>query len=33
MNDHPDLMALLRGELSHAGVTEVGDHLDRCEEC
>jgi hypothetical protein len=33
MNDHPDLMALLRGELSNAEVTEVADHLDRCEEC
>ena len=33
MNDHPDLVALLRGELSHADVTEVGDHLDCCDEC
>jgi hypothetical protein len=33
MNDHPDLTALLRGELSNAHVTEVADHLDRCEEC
>jgi len=33
MNDHPDLMALLRGELSNAQVTEAADHLDRCEEC
>jgi hypothetical protein len=33
MNDHPDLTALLRGELSNAGVTEVADHLDGCEEC
>lgn len=33
MNDHADLMALLRGELSNAHVTEVADHLDHCEEC
>jgi hypothetical protein len=33
MSDHPDLMALLRGELSNADVTEVADHLDHCEEC
>jgi hypothetical protein len=33
MNDHPDLMALLRGELSNAQVTEVADHLDGCAEC
>ncbi len=33
MKDHPDLVALLRGELSNADVTEVGDHLDRCDEC
>ena len=33
MNDHPDLMALLRGELSNAHVTEVAVHLDHCEEC
>jgi Anti-sigma-K factor rskA, C-terminal/Putative zinc-finger len=33
MNDHPDLMALLRGDLSNAEVTQVADHLDRCEEC
>jgi hypothetical protein len=33
MNDHPDLTALLRGELSNADVTEVADHLDGCEEC
>jgi hypothetical protein len=33
MNDHPDLMALLRGELSNAHVTEAADHLDHCEEC
>lgn len=32
MNDHPDLVALLRGELPHADVTEVGDHLDCCDE-
>jgi anti-sigma-K factor RskA len=33
MNDHPDLTALLRGELSNANVTQVADHLDGCEEC
>jgi hypothetical protein len=33
MNDHSDLMALLRGELSNADVTEAADHLDHCEEC
>jgi hypothetical protein len=33
MNDHPDLTALLRGELSNNHVTEVADHLDGCEEC
>ena len=33
MNDHPDLVALLRGELSNADITEVGDHLDCCDEC
>ena len=33
MSDHPDLTALLRGELSNADVAEVADHLDRCEEC
>jgi hypothetical protein len=33
MNAHPDLVALLRGELSNADITEVGDHLNRCEEC
>lgn len=33
MNDHPDLTALLRGELSNADVAEVGDHLDRCDQC
>ena len=30
MSDHPDLMALLRGELSNADVAEVADHLDGC---
>lgn len=33
MNDHPDLVALLRGELSNVDVTEVGEHLDHCDEC
>ena len=33
MTDHLDLVALLRGELSNAEVTEVADHLDRCDEC
>lgn len=32
-NDHPDLAALLRGELSNAEVAEVSDHLGRCDEC
>ena len=33
MTDHPDLAALLRGALSNATVTEVADHLDRCDQC
>ena len=33
MNGYPDLVALLRGELSNADVTEVAGHLDRCDEC
>ncbi len=33
MNDHPDLVALLRGELSNSDVTEVADHLDCCDKC
>jgi Anti-sigma-K factor rskA/Putative zinc-finger len=33
MNDHADLMALLRGELSNAEVAQVADHLDGCAEC
>ena len=33
MNDHPDLMALLRGELSNEHVSDAADHLDHCEEC
>lgn len=32
-NDHPDLVALLRGELSNAEATRVADHLARCDEC
>ncbi|KHL15111.1 anti-sigma-K factor rskA [Mumia flava] len=30
---HPDLVALLRGELSNAEALEAGDHLDACEQC
>lgn len=30
---HPDLLALLRGELSNAEVLDTADHLDRCEQC
>ena len=33
MNDHADLMALLRGELSNDEVAQVADHLDDCEVC
>lgn len=33
MSDHPDLVALLRGELSNADVIEAAEHLDGCAEC
>ncbi|PUA81764.1 anti-sigma factor [Nocardioides currus] len=31
--DHPDLLALLRGELTNREILEASDHLDECEEC
>lgn len=30
---HPDLVALLRGELSNAETLRVAEHLDECDEC
>lgn len=30
---HPDLLALLRGELDNAAVFATADHLDNCESC
>ncbi len=33
MTTHPDLLALLRGELSNPLVVEAGDHLDDCPDC
>jgi Anti-sigma-K factor rskA, C-terminal/Putative zinc-finger len=30
---HPDLVALLRGELSNAETLDVAEHLDECEAC
>lgn len=30
---HPDLVALLRGELSNAETLRVAEHLDECEAC
>ena len=33
MSAHPDLLALLRGELSNPLATEAGDHLDGCADC
>ena len=30
---HPDLLALLRGELTNVEVLDAADHLDRCEPC
>jgi hypothetical protein len=34
MNDqHPDLFGLLRGELSNAEASAVGEHLDTCAAC
>jgi Anti-sigma-K factor rskA, C-terminal/Putative zinc-finger len=31
--EHPDLTALLRGELSNAEVLAVAEHLEECEPC
>ena len=31
--DHPDLVALVRAELSNAEMLAAGDHLEGCEEC
>ncbi|GAA2149408.1 hypothetical protein GCM10009844_28950 [Nocardioides koreensis] len=33
MSAHPDLLALLRGELSNPLAAEAGDHLDGCPGC
>ena len=33
MSAHPDLLALLRGELSNPLAAEAGDHLDGCPDC
>ena len=33
MSEHPDLLALLRGELRNPVVVEAGDHLDTCAAC
>lgn len=33
MTDHPDLLALLRGELTNRAAAEAGDHLDACADC
>jgi Anti-sigma-K factor rskA, C-terminal len=33
MTDHPDLLALLRGELTNRAAAEAGDHLDVCADC
>lgn len=33
MSAHPDLLALLRGELSNPLAVEAGDHLDGCPDC
>lgn len=30
---HPDLLALLRGELTNAEIVDAADHLDSCEDC
>ncbi len=30
---HPDLLGLLRGELTNAQVASVGQHLDSCTQC
>ncbi len=31
--NHPDLFALLRGELTNTEATAAGDHLDSCVDC
>ena len=31
--EHPDLWALVRGELDNAAVFSAAGHLDRCDEC
>ncbi len=31
--EHPDLVGLLRGELTNTEVIETGDHLDGCPSC
>lgn len=31
--NHPDLLALLRGELTNLEVLDAADHLDECDEC
>lgn len=33
MSTHPDLLSLLRGELSNPAAAEAGDHLDDCPDC
>jgi len=33
MTDHPDLLALLRGELDNRVAAEAGDPLDACADC
>ena len=30
---HPDLLALLRGELTNLEVLDTADHLDECDQC
>ena len=30
---HPDLLGLLRGELTNAQVADIGTHLDTCTQC
>ncbi|MEI5674424.1 MULTISPECIES: anti-sigma factor [Nocardioides] len=33
MSEHPDLLALLRAELSNHDAATTGDHLDACAQC
>ncbi|MFC4784570.1 anti-sigma factor [Nocardioides sp. MAHUQ-72] len=33
MNDHPDLLGLLRAELTNQDVAHAGEHLDSCPDC